>query len=91
MRYVLPISMTVATIAMSSAAFASADCTAYPEDQWIAKDAFAQQLEAQGYTIKKLKKDDNCYELYGTDAAGHKVEIYFDMKTGDIVKQEIED
>ncbi len=48
-----------------------------------------KRLESQGYTIKKFKVDGNCYEIYGKNKEGKKVEIYFDTKTGDIVKSHV--
>ena len=48
------------------------------------------KLEAQGYKIAKFKIDGNCYEIYGTNKDGKKVEIYFDTRSLDIVKAEIE-
>lgn len=48
------------------------------------------RIAAQGYTITKFKVDGNCYELYGKNAAGKKVEIYYDAKTLEPVKSEIE-
>lgn len=44
---------------------------------------FKSRVEKQGYTIKTFKvSKGQCYEIYGFDAAGHKVEIYFDPATG---------
>jgi hypothetical protein len=44
-----------------------------------------------GFSIAKFKVDDECYEIYGweTDENGkeQKIEVYFDAKTGDIVKK----
>ncbi len=40
--------------------------------------------------VKNFKVSGNCYELYGKSPKGKKVEMYFDMKTGKIVKSEIE-
>ena len=41
------------------------------------------RLEAQGYQIKTFKvSKGQCYEIYGFDKAGQKVEIYFDPATG---------
>ena len=48
------------------------------------------QLEAQGYKIRKFKVDGNCYEIYGHDKDGKKVEIYYDAKTLAVVKSEVE-
>ena len=48
------------------------------------------QLEAQGYKIKKFKVDGNCYEIYGHNKDGKKVEIYYDTKTLAVVKSEVD-
>lgn len=74
---------------MSSIAFASKkECTEAPRDKWIKEEDFKKQLEQQGYKIRKFKQPGTCYEIYGTDKDGKKVEIYFDPVDGKIVKKE---
>ena len=46
------------------------------------------KIAAMGYAINVFKVDGNCYEIYGTNKAGKKVEIYYDTKTLDVVKME---
>ena len=65
---------------------AAADCPAYPKEEWASENTLKEALDAEGYTIKKFKIDGNCYEMYGRNKEGKKVEIYFDMKTLAIVK-----
>lgn len=79
----------VATFA-ATAAFAKADCKAYPKAQWMKEAEAKSKIEAQSYTISKFKVDGNCYEIYGKNKEGKKVEIYFDTKTLEPVKTEIE-
>jgi len=67
---------------------ASADCPAYPKEEWGAEETLKQALVDEGYKIKKFKIDGNCYEMYGRNKEGKKVEIYFDMKTFAIIKAE---
>ncbi|WP_244826593.1 PepSY domain-containing protein [Caballeronia sp. TF1N1] len=74
----------------SGAAFAKADCTAHPKSEWIKESDAKAQLEAQRYKIRKFKIDGNCYEIYGHDKNGKKVEIYYDTKTLAVVKSEVE-
>jgi hypothetical protein len=69
---------------------ASADCAVHPKEEWASEDTLKQVLSEEGYTIKKFKVDGNCYEIYGRNKEGKKVEIYFDTKTLAIVKAEIE-
>ena len=69
-------------------AFASADCPAYPKSEWAPEETLKKALLDEGYTIKKFKVDGNCYEIYGLNPQGQKVEIYFDTKTLAIIKAE---
>ncbi|MES2181652.1 MAG: PepSY domain-containing protein [Pseudomonadota bacterium] len=69
-------------------AIASADCPVYPKAEWASEDTLKQALKDEGYSIKKFKVDGNCYEMYGTNKEGKKVEIYFDTKTLAIIKAE---
>jgi hypothetical protein len=71
-------------------AWAGANCKANPKTDWMSETDAKAKLEAQGYKITKFKIDGNCYEIYGTNKDGKKVEIYFDTKSLDIVKAEIE-
>ncbi|OSZ71267.1 PepSY domain-containing protein [Hydrogenophaga sp. IBVHS1] len=74
-------------IAAAGAAMASPTCTA-PKDSWKPEASFKKELEAQGYQIKNFKvTKGNCYEIYGTDKAGKKVEIYFDPVSGKALEQ----
>lgn len=80
----------MAAVGFSGAAFAKADCTAHPKGEWMKESDARAQLEGQGYKIKKFKVDGNCYEIYGQNKDGKKVEIYFDTKTLAVVKSEVE-
>ena len=75
-------------IAVAGTAMASPTCTA-PKEQWQPEAAFKKNLETQGYQIKTFKvTKGNCYEIYGHDKAGKKVEIYFDPVSGKPVKSQ---
>ena len=74
----------------STTVAAKADCKAYPKAEWMNEADAKAKIEAQGYTINKFKVDGNCYEIYGKNKEGKKVEIYYDAKTLEPVKSEIE-
>ena len=75
-----------------SSAFAATQCTTADKSTWQDQDKFQAQLKAQGYKINKFKvTKGNCYEIYGFNKDGKKVEIYHDPVTGKAVKTEIED
>ena len=61
-----------------------------PKAEWQPKEALQQKLEGEGWKVKKLKIDDGCYEVYGTDAQGKRMEVYFDPKTFATVKSKSE-
>ena len=84
--------MMLALLLGSSSAFAATQCTTADRSTWKDPDAFQAQLKEQGYKINKFKvTKGNCYEIYGFDKDGRKVEIYHDPVTGKAVKTEIED
>jgi len=61
----------------ASAAHAGAKCPAYPKADWMKADDAKARIEAQGYKISKFKVDGNCYEIYGHNTEGKKVENLF--------------
>jgi hypothetical protein len=71
---------------MNSPAFAAKKCTDQPKDKWMSEADFKKKVEAEGYTIRKFKQPGTCYEIYGTDKSGKKVEIYFNPVDGSVVK-----
>lgn len=82
--------VAVATLGLilTGAAFAGPTC-APNKAGWKPEADFKKELQAQGYQIKTFKvTKGNCYEIYGHDKAGKKVEIYFDPVSGKPVKSE---
>ena len=73
-------------LALSSAAMAGPACTT-AKSTWMAESDFKKGLEAQGYQIKTFKvSKGQCYEIYGFDKTGKKVEIYFDPVTATVLE-----
>ena len=74
------------TTLVAGAAVAGPTCTV-PQEKWMKEADFKARLEAQGYQIKTFKVSrGQCYEIYGFDKAGKKVEIYFDPQTGAVIE-----
>lgn len=71
----------------SGVAFAKKDCTDQPKEKWMSEADFKKKVEADGYTIKKFKQPGTCYEIYGTNKEGKKVEIYFNPVDGSVKKE----
>ncbi len=87
MKRIVIAPLFIAGAMLSASAFASPQCTSAPRAQWLTEAAMKQQVLDQGYTIKVFQVTGNCYEIYGKDQAGKKVEIYLDPTDGSIVKK----
>jgi hypothetical protein len=83
MKHVL---VACAILMFGVTAYAKKNCTDEPKEKWMTEEDFKKKAEAAGYKITKFKQPGTCYEIYGTDKAGKKVEIYFNPVDGSIVK-----
>lgn len=66
-------------------ASAGDDCDA-PLNRWQSRDAVRQMAAAQGWQILRLKIDDGCYEVRGTDAQGRTFKAKIDPETLKVLK-----
>lgn len=82
--------LIAALMMVGGVAHAKKNCTDQPKDKWMQEDAFKKRLEGEGYKIRKFKQPGSCYEIYGTNKEGKKVEVYFNPVDGSVVKEEIE-
>ncbi len=82
--------LTVIILAIGSAAMAEPKCTTEPKAKWKNEEEFKKSLLTDGYKIKKFKvTKGNCYEIYGWNKEGQKIEIYFNPVDGSKTKTEI--
>lgn len=74
-----------ALIALGAAGLAGAQhaerCEAIPKEQWKSQAEFERKLTDMGWKIRRVKIENGCYEVYGTDERGGKVEVFFHPKT----------
>ena len=75
-------------LSLTGVAHAKKNCTDRPKDKWMKEEDFKKKAEAEGYKIRKFKQPGTCYEIYGTNKEGKKVEIYFNPVDGSIVDSE---
>jgi hypothetical protein len=68
--------LALAAAAGPAAATGKMTCDA-PQAQWKSMAALQSHLAKQGWQIRKAKVDGGCYEVYGTDPKGNRVEAYF--------------
>lgn len=76
-------------ISNSAAAFADTECTD-PISGWKPRELLRQEVEQRGWTVQRIKVDDGCYEVRGTDRMGNKVKAKYAPATLRIRSLEVE-
>jgi hypothetical protein len=76
---ILQTSTIIAMLGMVQASFATglATCDSGPKTGWQPVEKLEQQLKDKGYTIRRIKEDGGCYEVYALDDKGQRAELYF--------------
>ena len=71
-------------------ALADDDCFV-PMADWQPREAVAQLAADRGWTVRRIKIDDGCYEIIGRDAQGRMIEVKVHPGTLEVVEIEYED
>jgi hypothetical protein len=82
--------MLLALLGSPGSAIADEDCSV-PMTDWQPRVAVQRMAEKQGWTVRRIKIDDGCYEIDGLDAQGRTVEATVDPATLTIISLEYED
>jgi hypothetical protein len=54
-----------------------ATCDSGPKAGWQPVEKLEQNLKAKGYTVRRIKEDGGCYEVYALNEKGERGEYYF--------------
>lgn len=81
-------STVLVSMFVSGAALADNDCTD-PVSDWQPREVLRQQLEQHGWTVQRIKVDDGCYEVRGTDTVGNTFKAKYAPASLRIQKLEI--
>jgi len=74
-------------LAFASPAMASDDANCgNTSGNWMSSDAAKTIMVEKGYDVRRVKREDGCYEIYAIDKNGARVEVYLNPVTGEIVK-----
>ncbi|WP_212525471.1 PepSY domain-containing protein [Actibacterium sp. MT2.3-13A] len=90
MRKSLTILSFLATSCVAGAALADDDCHV-PMSEWQPREAVQRMAEERGWTVRRIKIDDGCYEIDLRDADGRALEVTVDPGTLGIIEMEYED
>ncbi len=89
MRKTLAI-LTLAGACAAGPALADDDCLV-PMADWQPREAVARLAADEGWTVRRIKIDDGCYEIDGSDAAGRPLEVTVHPATLEVLEIDYED
>lgn len=91
MKLSAPLALAVLAVA-AGPALAGPTCTDQPQEKWLTAEQMTKKFQQLGYRddVKPLHvSKGKCWEIYGHDKEGRKVEIYFHPITGAIVEANV--
>lgn len=68
---------TALAATLQAGATGLATCDSGPREGWQPSTKLEQQLKEKGWQVRRIKEDGGCYEVYGLDDKGQRVEAYF--------------
>lgn len=82
--------LAVLILLPAGAALADDDCFV-PMSQWQPRAAVIALAEQNHWSLRRIKIDDGCYRIDGTDAQGRRIEVTLHPATLQVTQFEIED
>ena len=67
----------LAFVATGVGATGLATCDSGAKSTWQPVEKLEQQLKEKGWTVRRIKEDGGCYEVYALDEKGQRGEFYF--------------
>ncbi len=71
------LALLVGSAGFNAQATGLATCDSGPKDGWQATAKLEQMLKDKGWSVRRIKEDGGCYEVYALDDKGQRVEAYF--------------
>ncbi len=59
------------------------ECEPVDNADWMTETALEEKLTAEGWSVRRMKVDGGCWEVYGTTPEGERGEAYFHPATGE--------
>jgi hypothetical protein len=73
--------LTALALLISGPAMADATCSTAPAAKFQPKTALETQLKAAGLTVRRIKLEGGCYEVYAVDKSNKKVNTAYNAET----------
>ncbi|ALI56576.1 PepSY domain-containing protein [Celeribacter marinus] len=82
--------ISVLAVFPASCALADDDCFV-PMADWEPRESITLLAEENGWTVRRIKIDDGCYEIDGRDAEGRRIEVTVHPSNLQIIEFEYEE
>ena len=79
--------LLAAAYAGPASAHGDVECPNVPKEEWKPQMDLQRKLTNEGWRVRQVKVWNTCYEVYGFDEKGERVEVFFNPKTFERVKQ----
>ena len=73
--------LTAIAVVVASPAFAANGCSTAPKTKWQPQSALESMLKTDGLTIRQIKVENGCYEVYATDKTGKRMNVAYNAET----------
>jgi hypothetical protein len=77
--------LTALAVMMAGPALAAGTCSTAPAAQFKPQATLEAQLKAEGLTVRRIKVENGCYEVYAVDKSGKKMNVAYNAETLDKV------
>jgi hypothetical protein len=67
--------------ASTASATGLATCDSGAKEGWQSQEKLTAVLKEKGWQVRRIKVDGDCYEVYGMNEKGERVEAYFHPRT----------
>ena len=75
------IAVSAFALTIAGPAFAGVTCSTATKNMFKPLSDLKAQLTQDGMTVKKIKTEKGCYEVYAIDKTGKKVNVAFNAET----------
>ncbi len=82
--------LALTAILAAGTARADDDCFV-PMANWQPREAVSKLAAEKGWTVRRIKIDDGCYEIEGADARGRRLEVKVHPATLQVIEIQHED
>jgi hypothetical protein len=75
------LAIAAVAVLMAGPSLAASGCSSAPASKFKPKASLEAKLKAEGLTVRQIKIESGCYEVYALDKSGRKVNAAYNAET----------